>query len=124
MILDASAVIALLRNEAGARAVTEAHENAWICAVNVTEVVSKLIDNGGRPDTALRTVANLGYKVVDFSVDLALRAGVLRTSTRAHGLSLGDRACLALAERERLPVLTTDRAWASLDLGIEVVLIR
>lgn len=59
-----------------------------------------------------------------FDTDLALRAALLRNSTRPYGLSLGDRACLALARREGLPVLTADRSWAKLDVGVEVVLIR
>jgi ribonuclease VapC len=63
-------------------------------------------------------------EVIDFDRALAMRAGLMRRATRAQGLSLGDRACLALAERLALPVLTADRVWADLDLGIEVVLIR
>jgi PIN domain nuclease of toxin-antitoxin system len=61
---------------------------------------------------------------VIFDGPMALRAGKLRAAARSRGLSLGDRACLALAQREGLPALTADRAWAGLDIGVEVRLIR
>ena len=61
---------------------------------------------------------------MDFDEALGLRAGALRLATRHLGLSLGDRACLALAEREQLPILTGDGAWALLDIGLDIRLIR
>jgi PIN domain nuclease of toxin-antitoxin system len=66
----------------------------------------------------------LSLPVAPFDEALALRAGELRLLTARHGLSLADRACIALAERERLPAVTADRAWTKLDLGVEIRLIR
>ncbi len=110
--------------EPGAEAVPSAAEGLSITAVNHAEVVGKLIDDGFDADQARETVHSFGYEVIDFDTDLAFRAGLLRRDTRALGLSLGDRACLALALREKLPVYTADRRWAELDLGIEIRLVR
>ena len=69
-------------------------------------------------------VGDLACAIVPVDAELGLRAGVLHAATRSRGLSLGDRICLALAEGEGVPALTADRAWADLDIGIEVSLIR
>ena len=65
-----------------------------------------------------------GLAIRPFDESLAVEAGFLRPATRQYGLSLGDRACLALALRERIPVVTADRAWSQLDLGIDIQVIR
>jgi len=123
VVLDASAVLALLRGEPGGAAVETRLDGARLSAVNLTEVAQRLNDQW--PDDLVAAVlAKFPCEVIDFSATLALRAGLLRRLTKAHGLSLGDRACLALAERDGLAVLTADHAWAELDLGVEVVLIR
>lgn len=123
-VLDASAALARLRGERGADVVEARLEAALMSAVNYAEVVSKLIDLGTSADTAADAAGALGMAVVPFDELAAVRVGSLRDGTRSRGLSIGDRACIALAERLALPVLTADRAWAELDLGIEVVLIR
>ena len=123
VVLDASAVLALLQGEAGDARVEPHLSGAKLSAVNLTEVAQRLNDQW--PDDLVAGVlAKLPCEVIDFDASLAVRAGLLRRLTRAKGLSLADRACLALAGREGLAVLTGDRAWAELDLGIEVVLIR
>ena len=73
---------------------------------------------------AVRAAAELGLFVTPLDEPTATRVGALREATRPRGLSLGDRACIALAEKLGLPALTADHAWADLDLGVEVVLIR
>lgn len=124
MVVDSSALLALARGEPGGEVVAAHMREAIVCTVNLTEVVTKMIDRGDTPEIATIYATAFPCAAVSFDLDLALRAGRLRTTTRHKGLSLGDRACLALAMREKLPVMTADRAWADLDLPVEVVLIR
>ena len=94
-------------------------------AVNVTEVITRMVDEGASQEEALRSLHEIGPRNPTVRrVAGALAAGFLRARTRQYGLSLGDRACLALAMRERAPVVTADRAWSKLDLGIDVQVIR
>jgi ribonuclease VapC len=123
-VVDASAVLAIYLDEPGADAVAEIIAGSLLSTVNYTEVVSKALDRGHRFDHVLQALARMAYVVVSYDLSLARRAGELRPSTRRLGLSVGDRACLALAERERLPAYTTDRAWANLNLGIDIRVIR
>ena len=123
-MLDASALLALLNDEPGGEAVESALPHAAMSAVNLSEVVAKLIE-GGMPEEVVRPLLEgLSLDVHAFDADLAYATAVLRNSTRQLGLSLGDRACLALGLRLAAPVLTTDRAWADLDLEIEVRTLR
>ncbi len=123
-VLDATAVLALLNDEPGADLVASLLQTAVISTVNLAEVVSKL-EEAGMPGPTIRTViSELGIKTVPFDETLAFRAGLLRPSTSKYGLSLGDRACLALGQRLRKPVLTADRMWRSLKLNVVVRLIR
>lgn len=123
-VMDASAILALIYGESGHDRVAAALPNSRICAVNLAEIVSSMIDEEIPLYDIERRMGRLLSKVVDLDRDLAMKAGLLREATRHKGLSLGDRACLALAMRERLPVMTADRAWRHLDLPVEVVLIR
>ena len=123
-ILDASAALAVLQDERGADVVRDWHERALLTSVNASEVVVKLIRYGAAPEAAQTLVRMLGSEIVDVDANLGLQAGALYARTSHAGLSLGDRICLALALREGLPVLTADRAWASLDIGVEIRLIR
>lgn len=123
-VLDASAVIAVYFDEPGAEQVRATLPGALLSSVNYTEVIGKALDRGETLAAALRKLAAMGFTVVAHDAQLAQRAGELRPLTRRLGMSLADRACLALAERERLPVLTADRSWRSLDIGIDVRLIR
>ncbi len=119
-VINASAALAHLLNETGGDRVAPHLKDGLISAVNLSEVVTRLIRAGADPMRA----DNLGCTLVDHVADLAHRSGRLWPWTAPLGLSLADRACLALARRERLPVLTGDRAWSALDLGVDVVLIR
>ena len=122
-VLDASALLALLQDEPGASRVLEALPDALMCSVNLSEVVAKLADLG-MPEIDIRRALSLGLEIISFDEILAYSAGILRPTTRRAGLSLGDRACLALAQSRSLPALTTDRSWTSLDTDIDIILIR
>ncbi len=124
VVLDASAVLAQLRSEPGADRVSAQLSASYLSTVNLAEVVQKLVSDGASDEGIGEVLAQLPCEIVVLDEAMAVRAGLLRRATRAQGLSIGDRACLALAERLRLPAFTADRAWAELDLGIEVVLIR
>jgi PIN domain nuclease of toxin-antitoxin system len=124
IVLDASAILALLNLESGADVVARHIDAATVCTPNVTEVVTKLIDRKYSPGDAERAFAKLSLIVAVFDQDLALRAGAMRAATAKQGLSLADRACLALAEREGVPAMTADKAWAKVDLGIKIYVIR
>lgn len=120
VVLDASAVLALLLKESGHEQVDRIIAGALISVVNESEVVSRLMALGEGEGKVIGVVNALPYRVVELDRHLARRAGVLREVTRSQGLSLADRCCLALAEREGLPALTADRCWAELDIGIRV----
>ena len=123
-VLDASAVLALLLDEPGAARI-EAHlGSGCVSAVNVAEVITKLMEKGFHRQQALGLWSGLGATVVDFTAEQAIETGLLRPATAAAGLSLGDRACLTLAARLGATALTTDRAWARINLGIAVELVR
>ena len=124
-VLDASALLAFLKQEGGVEQVTTAITNgAVISAVNFSEVVSKLSD-GGMPEAAIHDALEpISLNIIDFDVNLAYQVGSLRPLTKGAGLSLGDRACLALAQSLGLPALTLDRSWKDLSLDIEVQVIR
>ena len=123
VVLDASALLALLQDEPGSDRVLEALPGALICSVNLSEVVAKLAELD-MPEGEIHRALSLGLEIVPFDEDLAYQAGLLRPGTRSAGLSLGDRACLALAQSRSLPALTTDRAWATAGVNADVVVIR
>ena len=123
-VLDASAVLALMGAEPGPENVVAALPSAVLASVNAAEVVTKLIREGAAPDAARIILIALGCPILPIDADLGLRAGALSALTRDRGLSLGDRCCLALAEREGLTALTADHAWSALGLPIKVAMIR
>ena len=124
IVLDASAVLAVIFREPGAERVIEQALGSAISAVNHAEVISRLADEGADRELASREISRLRFEVTPFDQRQAEHAGYLRSATRHIGLSLGDRACLALALAREAPVLTADRAWADLDIGLEIQLIR
>jgi PIN domain nuclease of toxin-antitoxin system len=123
-VLDASAILAVVQSETGAEVVLEAIPDGVISVVNISEVVAKLTDRGYRDDAIRKELRELNLAVKDFDEDQAYAAGMLRPLTRDCGLSLGDRACIALGLRLGLAVLTADRSWAGLDVGVDVRLVR
>jgi ribonuclease VapC len=123
-VLDSSAVLAELHREPGGAFVEAARPTACMSSVNYSEVLVKLIDEGVPPHQAEEILEHLHLVIVDADKHRSLMAGLLREKTRRRGISLGDRFCLQLAQELQLPVLTTDRRWKTLDLGVEVTLIR
>ncbi len=124
IVLDASALMAVLREEPGASAVEAVLDAAAISTVNLSEVQAKLVERGTPAESAWRWLVDLDLEVIDFDAAQARVAGDLRRPTLARGLSLGDRACLALAQVLGVPAMTADRAWAGLAVGIEIRTIR
>ena len=123
-VLDASALLALLNAEPGAERVAACVPGAVVSAVNLAEVVGKLVETGMPVEDIRLALAGLGLQIADLDEGLAYDVGFLRPATRARGLSLGDRACLAQARKSGLPALTADRGWLALHLGVEVEGIR
>jgi PIN domain nuclease of toxin-antitoxin system len=122
-VLDSSAVLALLLGEPGADQVQRELPGALLSAVNFAEVISKLCERGMPAAEARVAVEATGVDLIAFDVDQACLAGHLRNATRSAGLSLGDRACLALARLRGFPAVTADAAWSRLS-GFDVIFIR
>ena len=122
-VFDTSANIALIQNEAGAAIVAQHMKGAIMSSVNYSEVVAVLARKMPR-EAILALLNKLIGEVVPFDEAQALEAGVLYQQTKHLGLSLGDRSCVALALSRGLPVLTTDKAWQKLDIGVDIRMIR
>jgi ribonuclease VapC len=125
VVLDASAILALLNDEPGAEKITpEVLSRATTSAVNLAEVQTILVREGGDPDESWALAVDPIPDVEPFTAEQARIAGALIQKTRSLGLSLGDRACLALAIALNAPVYTTDQLWTKLKLGIPIHLLR
>ena len=124
VVLDASAVLALVNREPGAATVLEAMPNAIVSTVNWSEVLQKALRAGAYPQAAIRLRA-AGLRLTSFDADDADAAARLWETTRTSGLSFADRACIVTASRLGLPVWTADKRWTTINgLPAEVVLIR
>ncbi|MGB3206679.1 MAG: type II toxin-antitoxin system VapC family toxin [Crinalium sp.] len=129
-VLDASAFLAYLRDEQGSESVETALINGcYISIINWAEVLSKIVDLGEDPNEIMTQLQDEGLlqnslKIVSCTEEDAITIAQLRVLTKSAGLSLGDRACLALGKRLNLPVLTADKIWTSLSIGIAITLIR
>lgn len=123
-VLDASAVLAWLHGEPGGTQVEANMDNAHISSVNLSEVLTKVVERGGSAQAARVDLQAYGLTVHAFTLEDADVAADLRLPTRQAGLSFGDRACLALGKRLGVPVLTADRAWAELEVGVHIELLR
>jgi ribonuclease VapC len=125
VVLDASAILALLNEEPGAEKFTpELLSRATTSAVNLAEVQTILVREGGDPDESWALVTDPISDVEPFTAEHARIAGTLIQKTRSLGLSLGDRACLALAIALDAPVYTTDQLWRKLKLGVPIHVLR
>lgn len=128
-VLDASALMAYFYQERGADVVESAiSKGSYISVVNWAEVLSKAIDRGEDIDELISRIRNaneLSRLTILPAIEIdAIEIARLRPATKVLGLSLGDRACLALALRLELTVLTADRDWRNLALNIPITIIR
>lgn len=125
-ILDASAILAYLLDEPGADAVTPVLEDGAgvVSSVNYAEVVSKLTDHQMPAEAIQLALDELDMEIIPFDTQQAFITGELRTASKPLGLSLGDRACLALASVLQLPVLTADHHWTLMPGTFDVRVIR
>ena len=126
MVLDASALLALLRNEPGWERVRDVIADSAMTTVNLAEVVGHFVRNGTLEPDIRAALGPLPVEWIPFDDQMAYATGLLLSVTRRAGLSFGDRACLALAGRLGVRALTADRSWREIarDTGIEVELIR
>ena len=120
--LDASALLCVLLEEPGADYVTDRLTAALVSATSYAEVIAKLVDRGAPAEEIAAILADLDIEIVPVDRQQAELAGLIRATTREAGLSVGERACLALALTRRAVAVTTDPGWCQLDcdIGIEV----
>lgn len=127
-VMDASALLAVARGERGADLVSDYldSEQCVVSAINLAEVGSKLVDLGLPESELARALQQFNVAVIDADFELAVSTSALRAQTKALGLSLGDRSCLALTRHLNGITVTADKAWSDLDeaLAIAVVQIR
>lgn len=125
VVLDASALLAVLNQEPGGDRLTpELLSNSMSSTVNLAEVHTKLVARGGDPDEAWEDTLSPVNEIVPFTAEHAKIAGALVAQTRFLGLSLGDRACLALGLALKAPIYTAERSWKRLRLGVKIHVIR
>lgn len=123
-VLDSSLVLAVLFDEPGGASVSDLCNGGLLSAVNLAEILTKLKQGGWDTDFAWDRVLDMGFEVCPYEAEQARLTSELIGQTRPYGLSLGDRACLALAIQRKATAYTTDKVWKSLSLGIEVNVIR
>jgi ribonuclease VapC len=124
VVLDASAVLAVIRNERGAAEVIPLLPTSMISAVNFTEVLKRGQDKGGSPVVTRALFSNVGIPIVAFDERQAVLCAELAAKTQELGLSLADRACLALGMITESKIITADQRMSQAVLPIEIVLIR
>lgn len=125
VVLDASVILAVIHQERGSEKITpDVLVRGIVSTVNLAEVHGKLVASGWSHKDAWEDANGLARSVLPFTSDHARLAGNLIAETRSLGLSLADRACLALALDLKAPVYTADRSWKNLKLGLQIHVIR
>jgi ribonuclease VapC len=124
VVLDASVVLAAVFREKGFEEILELEKTSLVSAVNIAEARSRLADHGLDRLAIDRSLELIDMRVIDFDDEQARLSADIRMSTRKAGLSLGDRACLALAMQRGAIAYTADKAWATVDLPVEVKTVR
>jgi len=124
VVLDASAILAVMHREAGYRKVVAHLEGSLVSAVNYAEVLKKAVENGTELLTARLLLQNLAFDIVPFDHLHAAESARLWPLTKAKGLSFADRACLALGGLKNATVVTGDSVWSELELPLKIMLFR
>ena len=124
VVFVASVILAWLLREQGSDAILPLIPHAVLSSVNAVEAQSKLVRRGAQPKAAWESIVSSVRAVIPFDAVQAEIAGSLILQTQQHGLSLGDRACLALGLASKSPIYTADRAWAQLQIGVAIHLVR
>ncbi len=122
--LDASALLAFLFRETGHEQVANHINNCCISTVNLSEVIGRFTRDGHDAEAVLQRITATNMEIVLFSASQAMLAARFLPQTRSLGLSLADRACLALAYSRGIPALTADRVWQQADVGVKIISIR
>ncbi len=123
-VLDASAILTVINGETGFATVQDLLQRSVTSAVNMSEVIAKLQERGGSDSAIMAILNDFDVDVVAFDNEQAIAAGLLRNKTRKKGLSLGDRACLALAASRNAIAVTTDKAWMELGDVFRLLVVR
>lgn len=123
-VLDSSAVLAVIFNEPGGEKIVDLLQGGLLSTVSLAEIHTRLLLDGRPADFAWNRILSMGFEVCFFDDEQARLAAEMIGKTRPFGLSLGDRACLALAIQRKAKVYTTDRVWKNFALGIDVEVIR
>lgn len=124
LVFDTSTVIAVMRRETGADRIAELFAGGAMSSVNFAELVAQGVRRGVSAEDVTNDFTQLKLVVHAFDLEDATLTGALIAVTRPFGLSLGDRACLALAKRLNGTAVTANHAWAKLDLGIPIDVFR
>ena len=125
IIFDASAVIALLAKEKGFEVIKRHLKNAIISSVNISEVYKYCIDKQNLTADECKNIMGIsGIKIIDFDEKQALIAADIYPKNKEYGLSLGDRACIALATEKKYPILTCDKIWEKINLDVKFIMVR
>lgn len=122
--LDASAMLAFLFREPGHEIVAQHIGDSVMSTVNLSEVLARFVRDGHSAEVLLHKIQRTNIKIVPFSPHHALLAANISIATRSWSLSIADRACLALAVEQKIPVLSADRAWQDAQLAVDIILIR
>ncbi|MCO5186002.1 MAG: type II toxin-antitoxin system VapC family toxin [Anaerolineae bacterium] len=122
--LDASALLAFLFRESGHEIVAQHIGDSVLSTVNLSEVLARFVRDGHSAEAVLHKIQRTSIKIVPFSPQQALLAANIIPATRPWGLSMADRACLALAMERQIPALSADRTWQDAQLTVDVILIR
>lgn len=123
-VLDASALMVLINEEHGHEKIADYLPESCMSAVNLSEVISILHSTTMPIKEIKRLIQDLVHAVIPFDEIHAYETAELRFLTKDNGLSLGDRACIALGKIKNLSVITADKVWASLNIDAKIILVR